>query len=75
MTDRMDNVISTLQGTIGSMWEACESNGFNEDELTIEETEQLDEAITQCEGCGWWVETSDCNNENENGDYVCHNCV
>ena len=60
---RIQEVIYELRGS---------SNTIDLDDFTVEELEELDEAIFECSRCGWW-----CDIEEEVGNstqLVCKEC-
>ena len=54
----LEELIDYIQGTCKSLFETCMELGFEEDDLTIGQLEELDNAYTCCPSCGWWVESS-----------------
>jgi len=42
------------------------------EDLTIEESQQMDDIVFSCEGCGWWCDASECN---EDDGWFCDECM
>ena len=59
----MQEVISDLKGT-------C--NTINLDEFTVEELEELDEEIFECNTCGWWCDIDE--EVGEGTQLICQEC-
>lgn len=66
---QFQELLVEIQGTCQSLNDACETLGFEEDDLTMEQLEELDQNYILCPSCGWWVEAYEMVNE----DY-CRNC-
>lgn len=60
----IENIINNLLGTKQSLTGLL---------LTKEELNILNERIFQCDGCGWWCETSERNDLC--GDALCEDCL
>lgn len=64
---KIDKVAEDIIGTSDSL-DSVLQRVFEDDELTIESfdiglLERLDDAVFECTGCGWWVETSEVEDE------------
>ena len=55
--EMFEELLDYIQGSSQSLFHACIQLGFEEDDLTMEQLGDLDEAYTCCPGCGWWVES------------------
>lgn len=70
---RIARVAENLRGTCGVLDDAFVEE-FGEDasvsDADILLLHELDGIVMQCEGCGWWCETSDMND-----DLVCADCA
>ena len=67
-------LIEYLQGSCKTLNEGVSdiTDGvFNEDDLTKNQIEEIDNEIFCCSNCGWWCELSDQSEDGEN----CINCV
>lgn len=51
-------VIADMQGTCSMLIDAL-PEGMNEDDLTSEDHEAIDNEIFLCDECGWWCEISE----------------
>lgn len=67
---RIEQIIEDLKGTCDSLDGVCGNYDIDSMDLSIDELEQLDQEIFNCETCGWWCETSEMS-EDEN---VCEDC-
>lgn len=67
------NITTYLLGSCKSMAEALAAHGYDEDALTLEVLQAIDEEIFQCDGCGWWEEI--CDKNDLSGDALCSDCV
>lgn len=56
---RINNLIHHIQGTCISLEEACNDLGFDREDLTMDELEELDNWVFQCDDCGWWYDCGD----------------
>jgi hypothetical protein len=70
MTDRINKLIEYLQGSCVSLSEACDTFEIDEDTLSREELQELDNQIFNCETCGWWCEISEMQEE----EHICNDC-
>lgn len=55
--DEIQRVINYLQGTCQSLDEAMSALDMNEDDITNENYDEIDNQIFRCETCSWWVES------------------
>lgn len=69
--DKIQELIEYLQGSCKSMYEACADMEMDEDDLTIEQLQKIDEEIFRCARCGWWYEQPA---EEIDGEWVCEDC-
>ncbi len=67
-------LIDSLVGTCMSMQEAINQidSEMNEEDLTSNDLQTIDENIFQCTCCSWWNEIEEAN-ESEDGN-VCNDC-
>jgi len=70
---QVSDLVQYLIGTCHSLAEGCTACGFEEEELTPEMLQAIDEEIFQCNGCGWWEEV--CDRNDLNGDALCSDCL
>lgn len=68
--EQVGQLIEGLCGTTNCLEEQCLRLGFNEDDLSIEDTNRIDEAIFLCESCGWW-----CPQDENCGEEKCEDCT
>ena len=73
-----NKLIESLQGTCMSIDDAISQEytkaydeGLDESSLTIEESQQIDMEIFNCETCGWWFERCE---ESETEEGHCDTC-
>lgn len=68
-------IVDCLQGTIGTIQEALDHYypEMDEDELTTDDHQVLDNEIFECTECGWWCEVSQ-STESADGENVCDEC-
>lgn len=66
-------LIEALKGTCDSM-EQHLPDGMVEDDLTFEDLATLDGEIFLCTQCGWWCESSECNDTDNGVDQLCNDC-
>lgn len=72
MSDRAQQVIDQVEGGVArSIGELCEQAGFSLEDLTKEETDEIDEAIFTCDMCGWTMPREE---ESESADGNCREC-
>lgn len=72
MTPKFEEVVEYLRGTCQSLSEACAVFEVDEDSLSTEDYDYLDEEIFRCEECSWWYsmdELSQCED-----DPICTDC-
>ena len=55
--ERIDKLIANLEGTCQNLDPVAEE--YDLDPMDPEVTAAIDEAIFECEGCGWWCERSE----------------
>ncbi len=56
---RIDDLVYHLQGTCISLEEACADLGFDREDLTMKELEELDNCLFECDNCGWWYDVGE----------------
>jgi len=71
--ERMHRVADDLLGTCRGLDDALQAE-FGDD-VTLEEVpldmlQLLDDCVMRCDGCGWWVETSEISDDN-----LCEQCA
>lgn len=73
--EQVDELIAYLQGSCKSLDEGC-NDVFEQDEdvLTMEQIERIDQEIFKCAGCGWWYETAE-ESGSDDSDLICNNCA
>lgn len=59
MNNRINQVISRLQGSNSTLEEQAQNLGFKEKDLTTEELDTLDESLFVCDACSWWCSTEE----------------
>ncbi|MGV8961910.1 MAG: hypothetical protein ACOH2V_00835 [Candidatus Saccharimonadaceae bacterium] len=64
-------LIDYLQGTCKSLAKGCDVCEIEEDDLSKENLEDLENEIFHCDSCGWWCGASESNDGNEN---ICTDC-
>lgn len=72
----IDNTIEYLRGTCTNTIDSAVNElypGMNEGDLTVDETNQIDDEIFECDDCGWWCEVSQRCETDGDGD-VCEEC-
>lgn len=76
MEKDIDGLISYLQGTCGTLDNACEQFGFTWDDLTSEDFDKIDNEIFLCPICGWWCENCErtSNNISLDSEDICEDC-
>lgn len=67
----IDKLIEDLRGTCKSISDFL-PEGMEEEDLTEEETQHLDQEIFLCAECGWWCEQSQ--STDKEGENVCNDC-
>lgn len=72
MDGKVQAIADDLQGTCQSLGEVLERHGISE--LTQDEHVELDGLVFCCEGCSWWCEASEANENPNGGDDVCDDC-
>lgn len=66
---KMNELLDTIQASNKSLIDICESCDIKYEDLTIEELNIIDENYTQCDECGWWIDSDDIVYDN-----VCISC-
>ncbi len=74
MTERVKSLIEFLKFNKDSLWYACSSLGFNEEDLSFNELDALYSEIFQCEYCGRWEPADEQFYDFEYGS-ICGSCV
>ena len=70
--ETISELISYLQGTCIEFDTACKEFNIDPDDITIEQLQEIDNWIFQCQVCGWWCERGD---ESDMGDgNICIDC-
>lgn len=66
-SERVKEIADRLRGTTGY-------NGHIDDieDLTTEECKELDSMVFCCEGCNWWCDAEECN---EDDGWFCNECI
>ena len=63
MNDEREKLINELaehlMGTCQSLAEGCETFEIDEDDLTSEDYQIIDNITQVCNDCGWWCEVAD----------------
>lgn len=71
--EEMEKLIGHLQGTCISLNEGTQALfDLDEDCLTTENSQQIDDEIFLCEECGWWYEVSEMSERED--EQVCNDC-
>lgn len=71
----LQNIIDYLQGTCMTLQAACQAYGYEEDDLTAPQLEEIDSQIFLCTTCGWWYEIADSSEDSPDGENVCIECI
>jgi hypothetical protein len=71
--EQLSVLIDHLQGTCKGLSDACEDLGFKYNDLTMEQLEEIDNHLFQCDHCGWWYEISE-QSDLETDDNMCKDC-
>lgn len=69
----VQNIIDYLQGTCDSLQVACSAYGYDEDDLTMEQLEELDNQIFRCASCEWWCDQGQ--SRDVDGENYCDSCA
>lgn len=68
----INTLVEELQGSCGTLQGACETQGFDYDDLTADDCLQIDNEIFECTTCGWWCEV--CEMSEDQDGQVCVDC-
>lgn len=68
----IQKLVEDLQGTCNNLSDAL-PEGMEEDDLTEDDHDYIDNEIFLCDECGWWCESSEAN-ENEDCAGLCADC-
>lgn len=72
--EQLQQLIEDLRGSCQSLAE-CMPTGFDENDLTQDQHEAIDEAIFECARCNWWCESSEEQTIDDNADErICQEC-
>ncbi len=69
MSNRISKLAYHLLGSCMSLDAACTDLGFNKDDLSFEELNDLDNQVVMCGNCGWWVSPYEFDGE------FCFDCI
>jgi len=73
--EQLERLKDYLIGSCNTIQEAMETLfELDEDDLTDEEIENLDQDIFKCAECGWWCEISEESGIDES-DLICNDCA
>lgn len=76
-SEQLTRIIEYLQGSCETLDNAIktitENDELDEDCLTEEQLEEIDDHIFNCTTCGWWYEVGECS-ESDDGEMVCLDC-
>lgn len=67
--DKFIELLATIQGSNESLTTICRNCDFEEEDLTDEQLQRIDDDYTHCPNCGWWVESYEMIDEES-----CTNC-
>jgi len=70
----IQNIIDYLQGTCMTLQAACQAYGYEEEDLTTEQLETIDQEIFLCTSCGWWHEQGESSEHSPDGENYCIEC-
>ncbi len=65
----MVEIAEELNGTCNDLNKALEDRGIEFNRLSVELLTELDNAVMDCQVCGWWHETDELND-----DQICKDC-
>ena len=65
---KLFEVAADLQGTAQDLDTVLEDHGLTFAALTVREARQLDSIVMLCDGCGWWVEADEVDEDSFCGD-------
>lgn len=66
--ERCADIVHDLLGTCKSLEEVCSDDEINDKVVT----DAIDAEIFECDGCGWWCELSELNDDT--GRWLCDDC-
>jgi hypothetical protein len=66
-----EELCEALQGTCTQISEHL-PEGMEEDDLTADDHQVIDNRIFLCAQCGWWCE--ECEEHEEDGEQICDDC-
>lgn len=69
----IENVIDDLRGTCSSLDKVLDYYGSSFEELSLENCDQIDSEIFNCECCGWWCDISELSSKIDDA-LVCTDC-
>lgn len=69
----LDKLADTLQGTCMSLEAGLEQLGLGE-ELSVADAQYLDSLVFLCDGCSWWCEVGEANENPDGGGDLCDDC-
>lgn len=72
MSERVEQLITYLEGSCKTLSEACLLHGFDEEQLEQSEIEHLHDSIFVCDGCGWWYSYDEMSDAA--GEQICLEC-
>ncbi len=67
--EKMSEIAEELRGTCKTLDEVLEGHGLDYNCVPVEMLDTLDEDVMLCDWCGWWVESSEIDD-----DSVCKEC-
>ena len=67
-----EQIIDDLRGTCTPLYEALGYYGWDEEDMSLDFFQTIDDAIFLCDTCGWWDEA--CNQYEDDGFNICHQC-
>ena len=68
----VEQLISELQGTCKTIQEFL-PEGMEEDDLTEEDLQEIDNEVFLCSVCGWWYEICEESGSDES-ELICNDC-
>lgn len=73
--DILDDLAEHLRGSCQSLDAALEQYDLDENALSLEDCQALDERVLLCGTCGWWDEADAMVDGADGHEYVCPDCV